>query len=97
LESAISVNEEEYRASGNSNPVVSRSGNSRVRLSDDAQWQVVDPLTNHFGGGVHTTVVYNNDFKSWPVYLLRQGTQTGTKCDPIIVDRYDNAEERLRR
>jgi hypothetical protein len=93
LESAISVHEKKYRPSGNPNPVISGSGNSSVRLSDDAQWEAIDPLTNHFGGGVATAIIYHNDFKVWPMHLLCQGTQTGIECDPVVVDSYDDAED----
>jgi hypothetical protein len=70
----------------------SGGGNSRMRLSADCLRVTIEPIAKESGGSFPAAVVHNHHFEGWRIGLVLQGMLALLKRDPVVINRYDNAE-----
>jgi hypothetical protein len=95
LKSAISVREEQNRAFRSLDASISCHRNSGMILPQDRERIAIAPAADKLRGNLATPVIYDDCFKIYCIFLLVQRSKALIERCPILVDGYDDADERM--
>ncbi|MGA8022820.1 MAG: hypothetical protein WB990_07635 [Candidatus Acidiferrales bacterium] len=92
LKSAISVREEQHLTFRNLDAPVSRGRNPGMRLPEDRERIAFAPAADRFGDSLAASIVHDDHFKIYFIFLLVQRSKAFIEGRPIFVDGYDDAK-----
>jgi len=93
---AIRVDENENGAPGRLNSFVARVRNAGVILPDEHDGKRIAPVQHGFRRRRSASVVHQNELEAGMAFLQAESLEASVESRPIVVNSYNDAEERRR-